>query len=115
MFALQEKASHECRTLHESPVRIGRADDNDLVVTGREVSRHHCEVRKGLFGKWALKQLVSPAANEAGHNCSFVKRTGKVKQVMSGAKAVKLQEGDEIALGQREDEPPDFQFVFCRR
>jgi len=101
--------------LARSPVRVGRDPDNDVVVGGREVSRHHCELRKGIFGGWTLKQLGSPDAAGAGFNCTFVKRADEILHVLPGKKPLKLEGWDRIALGRKhEDADLDFRFEYYR-
>ena len=99
--------------LEESPVRVGRSPDNDIVVTRREVSRHHCELHKGLFGTWSLKQLGASDPIHGSYNCTFVKRGEEVLEVMPGKKPLKLESLDLIAFGRKHDQAePDFRFEY---
>ena len=38
--------TRECTTIEKDLIRIGRAQDNDIVLTGMKVSRYHAEIRR---------------------------------------------------------------------
>ena len=94
MPALFDKQTRRNFLLERSPLSIGRSADNRLVVLGREVSRHHCELRKDVLGRWVIKQLGSSDAKKGSHNVTLVRRGGKVIRVMPGRRPLKLQDGD---------------------
>ncbi|MFH0963141.1 MAG: FHA domain-containing protein [Planctomycetota bacterium] len=113
MSVLYDKVTSRQVVLDRSPIRLGRFQDNDVVVRAREVSRHHCELRRDLFGRWVIRQLGSSMATEAGFNCTFVKRGGRIIRVMAGERPLKLENWDEIALGQKHAGELDFRFEYC--
>ena len=113
MPVLYDRVTSRQLVLDRSPMRLGRSPDNDVVVPVREVSRHHCELRRDLFGRWVLRQLGSSVETEGGFNCTFVRRAGRIFRVMPGEKPLRLEEWDEIALGQRHAEELSFRFEYC--
>jgi len=113
MPALFDKLTKRHFLLEQSPLRIGRSADNQLVVLGREVSRHHCELRKDILGRWVIKQLGSSDAKQGSHNVTLIRRADKVIRVMSGKRPLKLQDGDEVALGMKRDQAePHYRFKY---
>ncbi len=69
----------------KSPLRIGRDDDNDIVLPDETVSRSHAEVVRGLDGRWGVRCLseTNPVV---------------VNGRLTPEKVV-LSEGDEILVG----------------
>lgn len=91
--------SSNARTALTGKTRVGRAEDNTLVVPGRQCSRHHCVIYHGLLGGWKLKQLVKEGKGPQRQSASYIGRGGRLITVVSG-KTCKLQTGDKIAFGQ---------------
>ena len=113
MPAIHDKQNLRNILLQHSPVRVGRSQDNDLVIMGREVSRYHCELRRDFLGRWLLKQLGSSKADQETQNLTFVRRSGKVMRLKPGGRSLKLQAGDEIALGLKRDQAsPTFRLTY---
>lgn len=113
MAALFDKLRRQGVPFRQSTVSVGRSPDNDFVVNGREVSRHHCLLKRGLFGQWSLKQLGAKSVTDPSFNCSFVKRGGEIITVVPGRRGCALQDQDELAFGRkRDEEEQDFRFVF---
>jgi len=77
---------------------VGRADDNDIVIKHRWVSRHHCEIKQSLLGGWTLIQLGPKEVGGASGHYTIVRRESGVTHVRSGEK-IKLQHGDALAFG----------------
>lgn len=79
---------------------VGRADDNFVVLAGRHVSRHHCEICKGFFGAWYVRQLGPKPGTQigVGQTVTHLYREGRLFHLTPGLKA-KLRSGDELAFG----------------
>ena len=77
---------------------IGRAEDNDVVLAARQVSRYHCRISQGMFGRWTLTQLEPESVGPKRQSATYVRRRGRLIVVVSGAK-LKLDVADEISFG----------------
>jgi transcriptional regulator with GAF, ATPase, and Fis domain len=51
---VDEEGRHEVLALDGSPVRIGRAADNQIQLRNGRVSRHHCELQPEARGGWVV-------------------------------------------------------------
>ena len=76
---------------------VGRAEDNDIVVAERQVSRHQCLIKKGLLGGWSLVQLGKRTAT-GSTSFATIRHGGEMTTVLPGDKR-KLSPGDTIAFG----------------
>src|SRR5689334_18933557 len=75
-------------TLGSAPLRLGRAQDNDIVVSDPQASSHHAEIAPGLNGtNYALTDLGST-------NGTFVN-----EQLLTPRVARPLRSGDVIRIG----------------
>lgn len=69
--------------LRAPAVRLGRADDNDVILTDMEASRYHAEIR---IGETSVTIVDSGSANGVAVNGQRVK-------------SVELHEGDQVVIG----------------
>jgi pSer/pThr/pTyr-binding forkhead associated (FHA) protein len=100
--------------VHDLPARctIGRAEDNALVLTERWVSRHHCIIKRGLFGGWSMVQLGQKSSGPGVSAYTTVRHEGQVMVLKPGDK-YRLSAGDTLSFGKaRGDETIVFSHEF---
>jgi len=107
---IERATNHD--TVLVSPFSLGRADDNDVTVTGRQTSRHPCEFHRSFLGRWYLTQFGGDQRGPTRQLATYVRRQGRVNIVITGRKW-KLSTGDELAFGRsKQSEGPEFTHVF---
>ncbi len=74
------------RQKFDRPIRIGRAFDNDFILTDTHISPHHAVIKEDEAGKWYVQDLNSK-------NGIFTKRHRKVDGLLY------LESGDEFVVG----------------
>ena len=87
---------------------LGRAEDNEITVPDRWVSRHHCVFQRSMLGAWYLIQLGQKTSGPGTAKHTTVRREGRIIYLRPMQKW-RLAHGDTLAFGKP---PGDETLVF---